>query len=140
MAKKKKVKKAAVSSSPKSSKQKPLLLTVSSALLGIAGVLYVLAGLAILLFGGAILGAMAQAGIPAGLIAGLAGVIGFVVLVIGAIFAYVALQLYNGVGWARIVASILAVLSLFSFPIGTIVGIIILYGLWFDKETKAIFE
>ncbi|MBI5635781.1 hypothetical protein HY993_02345 [Candidatus Micrarchaeota archaeon] len=117
-----------------------MLLTVSSALLGLAGVLYALAGLAMLLMGSAILGAMSQAGISAGMMGGFASAIGFVVLAVGAIFTYIALQLYNKVSWARLAASVLAVLSLLNFPLGTIAGLIILYALWADKETKAVFE
>jgi hypothetical protein len=76
--------------------------------------------------------------------AGLA--IGGIGMLIGLCAGILALpQLITGWGllkyksWARIVAIVLAVLSLFSFPIGTAIGI---YALWamLNSETQALFE
>ncbi len=135
---KRKARNASVSKSSSSAKEKPLMLKISSALLGIEGVLSILGGLMMLLLGGSM---MSISGLTdSGMFSGLIGVAGIIVLLIGVVLAFVALQLYNGVRWAKLAASILAVLGLLSFPVGTIIGIVVLYSLWADKETKAVFE
>lgn len=58
--------------------------------------------------------------------------------ILALLYFVVAWGLWKGQGWARIVAIILAILSLLNFPIGTIIGIIILIYL-FKDDVKAYF-
>jgi len=64
-------------------------------------------------------------------------IIGIVMSIFSIIVGVYTIKLKN---WARIAATILAVLSLLSFPIGTIIGLIELYFLWVHEETKNAFE
>lgn len=58
--------------------------------------------------------------------------------VIGLLYFVTAYGLWTGQGWARLIAIILAILSLFNIPIGTIIGIVILIYLFRD-DVKAYF-
>ena len=61
-------------------------------------------------------------------------------------FAMAILYLIVGLGlwtvkpWARIFAIILAIASLLMFPVGTIIGIVALYYLFFRTEVTAAFQ
>ena len=71
---------------------------------------------------------------------GMAGAAMFVVLLCLGIPGIIAgMGLLKFKRWARILAIVLSVIRLISFPFGTILGI---YGLWvlFNKETEALFE
>jgi len=59
--------------------------------------------------------------------------------VIMLIYFGIAYGLLKGLGWARVVAIILAVFGLLNFPIGTIISIIILIYL-FKDDVKAYFK
>ncbi len=59
--------------------------------------------------------------------------------IIALIYFAIAYGLLKGQHWARIVAIIFAILSLFSIPIGTIIGIIVLWYL-FKPDVKAWFQ
>ena len=63
-----------------------------------------------------------------------------ITLIFAAIYGFVGFQLTKLAGWARIAAIVLGVLALCGFPIGTIVGGIIIYFLAFDKDTVAAFR
>jgi len=54
------------------------------------------------------------------------------------LYFVVAWGLWNGKGWARMVAIVLAILGLLNFPIGTIISIILLIYL-FKDDVKAYF-
>jgi hypothetical protein len=62
------------------------------------------------------------------------------------LFALAALDLAVGLGllsharWARVLALVIGTLNLFSFPIGTIIGLITIWLLGFDEGVKALFE
>jgi hypothetical protein len=71
--------------------------------------------------------------------AGIFKVFGLVGLVFAGLHFLVAWGIYNLQNWARIVAIILAVISLLSIPIGTLFGLIILYFLVLDRNTVAAF-
>jgi hypothetical protein len=62
----------------------------------------------------------------------------FVVVFI-ALYAAVGYGLLKMQGWARIAAIVLAILSLCSFPIGTILGGVVLYFM-FQQETTQAFQ
>jgi hypothetical protein len=62
-----------------------------------------------------------------------------VFIVIALIYFLIALGLLKGMGWARIVAIIFAIIGLLNIPIGTIISIIILIYL-FKPEVKAWFQ
>lgn len=110
---------------------------------GLGGALGVLAGLVILVAGAAftkVLSDAATSAVPVGMLAGIAGVIGIVALVFGIIGLAIAWGLWNLKNWARIVASVLCVLGLFSFPVGTVINALMLYAMWFHEETKALYK
>ena len=60
-------------------------------------------------------------------------------VVIGIIYLFVAKGVANQKNWAKTVGIILAIISLFSFPIGTALGIWMLVN-FFSDEGKAWFE
>jgi hypothetical protein len=95
--------------------QRPTGVVVLAVLEVIGGLYSILAGAA----AGTILGAIAP----------FLAAFGALFIVIGIINLVLAWGLYNGKSWARIVAMVFAVISLISIPIGTIIGIIILYYL-----------
>ena len=65
--------------------------------------------------------------------------IGVISFIIGIIYVIVGWGLWTMKSWARLAAIVLAVISLISFPIGTILGIIILWYL-FKPEIKEAFH
>lgn len=76
------------------------------------------------------------------------GVIGAVIgLVFGLFFtvaaaittALVGWGLWNLKSWARMAAIVLAILQLFAFPIGTVIGALIIWYLWQDPDALAAF-
>lgn len=76
-----------------------------------------------------------EAGALAG---GIAVVYGFVGVCLGIFDILIGIFLGKGSGWARIAAIIIGILSLLSFPIGTVLGILCLVIL-FSDEGKAYF-
>ena len=66
-------------------------------------------------------------------------VIGAIALIIGILYIITGLGLWTMKPWARIIAIILAIISLLSFPIGTIIGILVLWYL-FKPEIKEAFQ
>jgi len=111
------------------------------ALYVIGGVLELLAAVALVLIGSLAAKLLANASLAAlGAIAGviMSAVIALLILA-GIISLVVAWGLWNLKPWARIVAAIFAILGLFSFPWGTLLNAIVLYVLFFDESTKALF-
>ena len=101
----------------------------------LGGVFGILVGLGTLLLGGVMgLGGDAALGLGA-----LTGVIGVVAIVFGAVGIYVGWSVLKLKPWARMVATVFGVLNLLGFPIGTVIGAVVLYFLWADKDTKAAF-
>ncbi|RLF43800.1 MAG: hypothetical protein DRN29_09495 [Thermoplasmata archaeon] len=65
--------------------------------------------------------------------------IGAIALLIGILYAIAGLGLWKLKPWARIIAIILAIISLLNFPVGTAIGIIVLWYL-FKAEIKEAFR
>lgn len=65
--------------------------------------------------------------------------LGAIAIIFGIFYIVVGWGLWTMKSWARIVAIILAVISLLSFPVGTIIGIIVLWYL-FKPEIKQAFN
>ena len=65
--------------------------------------------------------------------------VGVIMFILAIIYIVVGWGLWTLKSWARLAAIILAIISLISFPIGTILGIIILWYL-FKPEIKAAFQ
>ena len=59
--------------------------------------------------------------------------------IIALLYFVIAFGLWKGMGWARMVAIIFAIIGLLGFPIGTIISIVILVYL-FKDDVKAYFE
>jgi hypothetical protein len=66
--------------------------------------------------------------------------LGLVALLGAGLDFLVAWGIYNLQNWGRIVGIILAVLTLIHFPIGTVLGLILLYFLILDKNTVSAFR
>ena len=60
-------------------------------------------------------------------------------IIFAALYGFVGYSLMQMQKWARIAAIILAVLALCGFPIGTILGGIVLYFMFANDEVKAAF-
>ena len=114
------------------------------AVLAWVGALFALIAGAVMIFGGSLFGAFL---IPGGY-AGNAG-LGFfgvfyilfgIFLIAVAVFdAIVGYGLWNRKPWARVTVLIMSVLDLFSFPIGTIIGVAGIWLFGFDETIKGIF-
>lgn len=119
---------------------KPVGVTVVSIIQGIEGVLALLAGL-LLFAGGSLLSSFAgnYGMMMPGVFAGLAAFFGIIVLIAGILSLVAAYGVWNLTSWGRILSTILGALGLLSFPIGTAIGIAVIYFLWFHEETKKAF-
>ncbi|RLF39790.1 MAG: hypothetical protein DRN21_03130 [Thermoplasmata archaeon] len=82
---------------------------------------------------------VAGGGFLSGIGGGVLAAIGAFFIILGLIALLVAYGLWTMKSWARMIAIIIAVLMLFNFPIGTILGIIILWYL-FKPEIKEAFH
>ena len=109
------------------------------------GVIYVILGVLHLLVGAAMLVLMIGIGAASG-DREAAWIVSGVGLFVGGIIAVLAIPtIFTGIGlqrfrpWSRIVAVILAILNLSSFPVGTAVGI---YALWvlLNERTRPLFR
>jgi|FLOH01.1.fsa_nt_gi hypothetical protein len=98
-------------------KEMPVGVKVISVLYWIAAVLSILGGLALILGGGAMASMIPTFGIIGG---ALFVVLGIIVLIVGIVEIFVALGLWKGQKWARIVAIIFAILAF----IGAIMSIV----------------
>ncbi len=118
---------------------KPTGIWVCAILFAVGGVLGILGGIAILLMGGAMFGMGGADTEVAGMFAGMMGIFAVISLIIGVAELAVAYGIWKMKKWARIAGIILAVIALIGIPIGTIIGIVILYFLLIDKNTKDLF-
>lgn len=100
----------------------------------------------------AVLFALGICGVFVGLFSSIArgerGIIGAIIgLVFGLFFTVAAALATGAVGWglwslkswARMAAIVLAILQLFAFPIGTVIGALIIWYLWQDPDALAAF-
>ncbi len=91
--------------------------------------------------GGAMLGASGEEGGAAGGV--VFGIFGLIIALILGVMALVGFMTAKGIrekkNWARIVGIIIAILNITNVPIGTILGVLILIGL-FDSEAVTWFE
>jgi len=112
------------------------IVKVFSVLGFIGGALSVIAGLLLAVFGSALAGVLIGAKSPLiGALAGGALIVAAVLMVIaGVIGLVIAWGLLKMKKWARIVEGIGGILSLFGFPVGTIVGIIVIYFFLVNKD------
>jgi len=117
---------------------KPTGILVCAILFAICGLLDILVGLAMLLMGAAFEAAFL--GAFAGTIIGLMSIFAVSIIIIGIVSLVVAYGIWNLNGWARIAGIVLAVISLIFIPVGTIMGLIILYFLLINEETKSAFK
>jgi hypothetical protein len=85
------------------------------------------------------MGMMGDATGNPGLLAGLAGVFGVFLLIVAVFDVIVGFGLWNFKPWARIVAIVMNVINLFSFPIGTIIGLIGLWLFGFEPTVNGLF-
>ncbi|HLC86634.1 MAG TPA: hypothetical protein VJG30_05080 [Candidatus Nanoarchaeia archaeon] len=114
------------------------VVKVLAVLYWIGAVFGAISGLA-MLFGSGALG-FTSGGLLGGFLGGFAVLMGIVMLVIAALEAYVGWGLWNFKNWAKITAIVLAVIGLLAFPIGTIVGIVVIYLLGFNNDVKSLFH
>lgn len=102
------------------------------------GCLYAIAGL-VFMTGLSTIGDLVDDDVAEGVLSFSGVTLGVILLVLAAlqIAAGVGLKKYEN--WARILTIIISVISLFSFPIGTVIGV---YALWvlLKSETRALFE
>jgi hypothetical protein len=105
------------------------------------GGLLLLIGLGLMLFFGGLAGVAArESGREGGLILGaLGGFLMFVFLILSLPSVLAGWGLLNFKEWARILTIVLSALSLFGFPIGTLIGA---YGLWvlLNQQTAPLFQ
>ena len=121
--------------------QRPTGVTLATAFFGIVGVLGVIFGL-LAIAGGAALGGITGSGI----LAGVAGAFGFLLLLFGVLFLFVAWGLWGLKSWAwttglvlSVVLGVLSLLQLVSgFSIGTLVFLIIYAAIaWYLWQPQA---
>jgi uncharacterized membrane protein (DUF2068 family) len=74
-----------------------------------------------------------------GLFAGFGVIIGVVFIALGVFYAIAGFGLWSHKPWARIVTLVLSVISLFSFPLGTIIGALGIWLFGFEENVKALF-
>ncbi|HIH25504.1 hypothetical protein J4476_00155 [Candidatus Woesearchaeota archaeon] len=119
------------------------VVKVISVLYWIEAAFMLLFGLFILIMGSA-LGALGTAyqgmGMFGGLFGALAAFFGLFMLIIGVCALVTGFGIWKHKSWARVVATIVSVVGLFSFPIGTIINGGILYFLWFNDDVKKLFN
>jgi len=75
-----------------------------------------------------------------GLFGGALIFISLIFLALAILYFYIGKSIMQLKSWAKNTQIIMAVLQLFSFPIGTIIGIFILWALLINKETKDLFH
>lgn len=67
------------------------------------------------------------------------GLLTFVLIILAAVYAAVGWGLWNYKPWARIATIVLSVLSLFDFPLGTLIGAVGIWLFGFEESVKALF-
>lgn len=120
----------------------PGLITAISIIDYIYGILLII--VAVFLFaGGAVLStsrAFSNALPLAGMAGGALVAATVFMLILGIIYIILGKAIKKFKLWAKVVQIILAIIGLFSFPIGTIIGIFMLWVLLIKKETKNLFH
>ena len=122
-------------------KDKPIGVTVVAVIQGIQGALGFLIGL-VFLAGGSMFGSVMNGGfgMMGGFFGAFAAFLGIILIGAGALELVSAYGVWNLTSWGRILSTVMAALGLLSIPIGTILGIVIIYFLWFHEETKKAFK
>lgn len=112
-------------------------------IMGWLSVLLAVAFLLISIFGSVIIGISAEdSPIVGSLIVGITGfIVAVVTLGVGVLYLVTARGIVNRRNWAKVVGIVLGILALPGFPIGTVLGVLILVGLlssesqgWFQQE------
>ena len=106
------------------------IVKVFSVLGFIGGGLEILLGLLAIIFGWA----LSLMGFFAGLIRGASVLIALLAIVAGVVTIVIALALLKHKKWARIVEGIGGILSLAGFPVGTIIGVVVIYFFLINKD------
>ncbi len=117
------------------------IVKVYAILAWIGALLMLIAGLAMFV-GPAFMGSfgmMRGFGAMGGLWTGAAVLFGILFLVLAVLYLFGGLGLWRHKEWARILTIVLSVLSLFSFPIGTIIGAIGIWLFGFEPTVKGLF-
>ncbi|MFH1592671.1 MAG: hypothetical protein ABIB47_04880 [Candidatus Woesearchaeota archaeon] len=82
--------------------------------------------------------------LPSGIVGEITGgalILGAVImLVLGIVYVYLGKAILQYKKWAQVVQIILAILGLFSFPIGTVIGVFMLWVLLINKDTRKLFK
>ena len=89
------------------------------------------------LFGSAFVGTFVP---TEGIFACLLAIIGVFMSVVGVLGIFVGYGLWKHRNWARITAIVLAVLSLFIFPIGIVFVVLVIYFFGFNNDVKSLFK
>ena len=113
-----------------------IIVKVYAVLAWIGAVFTAIGSLGMLFWGSVVGGLVAGYG---SLFAGLGIVFAVILLVVAALEAIAGFGLWQHKRWARILAIIMSILSLFAFPIGTIIGAIGIYLFGFEKAIKQLF-
>ena len=106
----------------------------------VLGILYVISGLMVLMSAVMFTAVMGDFGIPdLEMFDNMLMICLSIVVIVALIYILIAVGLFKGARWARVLAIVFAILGLFNIPIGTIISIIILIYL-FKPEVKAWFN
>jgi hypothetical protein len=97
---------------------------------------FTLIGALFLLGIGSMMGTMSSDSMLVGALGAAAGVF---LLALGVFEAFVGWGLWKRQPWSRIAAIVVSVLSLFSFPVGTIIGAVGIWLFGFDETVKSLF-
>jgi hypothetical protein len=110
------------------------------AILAWLGALVMLIGAVALLVGGSFLGAFLPVGTnTAGFVGALSIGLAILLLIVAAFYVLVGFGLWTRRPWARIAVIIMSILDLFSFPVGTIIGVIGIWLFGFEDTVKGLF-
>ena len=75
-----------------------------------------------------------------GLIGGVIIIASIFLVALAVLYFYLAKAILEYKMWAKVVQLILSILGIFSFPIGTAIGIYVIWVLLINKETKDLFK
>lgn len=115
------------------------LLWISGALLAIGGLTLLLAGRPSVLTDW--INPVTDAGATGLAFAGAAAITtGIIMLLFGLLYIGIGYGLWTMRPWARIAALVISIISLFAFPLGTLLGIIGIWMFGFDPGVKAMFH
>lgn len=112
-----------------------ILAWVSALIMLIAAIAIMVGGSMMGTFGTMMYGDLAIAG----MVGAVATIVAVLLLCIAALYVITGIGLWHHKSWARVLAIIYSVLSLFSFPVGTLLGA---FGIWlfgFEPTVKSLF-